>query len=271
MKRFGTITLLLSDTPPLPTPTLPIATMAAASRARTLLITGGSSGVGATLARMAACKSYRLAIVGRRADALATVAADCLAAGSPAVETYVSDVNDSDAAGRVVATVVAKFGAIDGVVLNAGVNRPGKVEDTTADDFDTVIGVNLRGVYLYLRETIPHLLKASKGQIVVTSSVMGERCGAGAALYCASKWGVQGLVGSVRKDLAGVPGVKIATVMPGAIATAWWDEAGRGGKRDSVPDKSKMLSPEVVAGAILSLVEQDDSSDIERIVLDPSA
>jgi NADP-dependent 3-hydroxy acid dehydrogenase YdfG len=218
---------------------------------------------------MAAAKNYQLAIVGRRAEALEAVASECLAAGSPAVKTYVADVNDAEATTRVVSSVMKELGAMDGVILNAGVNRPGKVEDTTADDFDAVIGVNLRGVYLYLRETIPHLRAAGKGQIVVTSSIMGERCSAGAALYCASKWGVQGLVGSVRKELSGLPGVKIGTVMPGSIATAWWDEAGRGGKRDTVPDKSKMLAPEVVAGSILSLVEQHESSDIEKIVLDP--
>jgi len=245
--------------------------MAASAPTVGMLITGGSSGVGAALARMAAARSYSLVLVGRNASALAAVAEECREAGAPKVVTEVADVSKVADVARVVESAKAALGTVSVAVLNAGLNRPGALETTSPEDFDTVMGVNVGGVYYYLRELLPLMKDAGKGQVVVTSSVMGERTSAGASLYCASKFAVQGLVGCVRKELAGHPGVKIGTVMPGGIATPWWTEASRGGKRDTVPDLGKLLTPEAVAAAILSLVEQHESSDIDRLVLDPAA
>ncbi|KAA0156298.1 hypothetical protein FNF29_01091 [Cafeteria roenbergensis] len=244
---------------------------AAASVAKSMLITGGSSGVGAALAVQAATRGYKLMIVGRNADALAKVAEECRGAGSSKVLTQVADVSSVPDTERVLAATTEAFGSPSAVILNAGMNRPGAVDATTPEDFDAVMGVNVRGVYLYLRSVLPLMKEAGRGQVVVTSSVLGERTSGGASLYCASKFAVQGMVGSVRKELAGNPGVKVGTVMPGAIATAWWTDEKRGGKRSSTPDLSKMLTPDAVASAILTMVEQPESSDIDRIVLEPAA
>ena len=109
---------------------------------------------------------------------------------------------------------------------------------------------------------------AGSGQIVVTSSVLGTKSVPGMSAYCASKFAVQGLVGSLRQELAG-SGVKAATVNPGAVNTPWWTEEDRGAKATK-PDID-FLEPDAVAAAIVAIIEQHPSSDIDQTLLMPAA
>jgi NADP-dependent 3-hydroxy acid dehydrogenase YdfG len=126
---------------------------------------------------------------------------------------------------------------------------------------------NVKGVWAWFPHAVPAMTAAGGGQIVVTSSVLGLKSVAGMGAYCASKFAVQGLVGSLRAELAG-SGVKAATVNPGAVNTPWWTEKSRGAK-DSKPDID-FLEPEAVAHAILGVIEQHPSSDIDQVVLMPA-
>ncbi len=109
---------------------------------------------------------------------------------------------------------------------------------------------------------------AGSGQIVVTSSVLGTKSVPGMGAYCASKYAVQGLIGSLRQELAG-SGVKAATVNPGAVNTPWWTEKDRGAK-DAKPDID-FLEPDGVAAAIVNVIKQSPSSDIDQVLLMPAA
>lgn len=108
---------------------------------------------------------------------------------------------------------------------------------------------------------------AKAGQIVVTSSVLGMQTMPGYGAYCASKFAVQGLIGALRGELDGT-GVKAATVNPAAVATPWWSEPERGGKSGAVPDFPK-LTPEDVAEAIVSILRQAPTCDIDHVILKP--
>lgn len=156
-------------------------------------------------------------------------------------------------------------------MLNAGLNRTGQVEDTTVDDFDSVINTNVKGVYLFLRELLGSMKKQGSGQVVVTSSVLGVRGAAKASLYCASKHALEGMVDAVRLELKGT-GVKIGSVRPGAIATPWWTDPTRGGrpKEAPTPDAERMLTPEAVADAIVMMALQAPSSDLRTLELEPT-
>jgi len=158
--------------------------------------------------------------------------------------------------------------------LNAGIGGGRYALETfDVERFDAIFRVNVRGVFLWLRAVLPELkAQTASSQIVVTSSVAGLRGLANGGPYCASKFAVNGMVLSLREELkASAPQVKVGLVCPGPIATPWWDEPARGW-RDATnpPPPTKMLSPESVATACLSLLHQDASSNIESIVLDPS-
>lgn len=257
-----------SESPPL-SPTLSDCVLPL-DRPVNVLITGGSSGVGAATAQLAASKGANLFLVGRRAEGLLSTAELCASLGASRVETAVADVSSEADVERVCDSFESEFGPMDVAVLNAGIGRPGLLEEVSPADFDQVFAVNVRGVYLYLRRIIPTMKRAGRGQVVVTSSVMAERTAARSSIYTASKHAVHGMLGCLRKELVEFPLVKVGSVMPGGIDTPWWTDAGRGGKRDVVPDTSKFLSPEAVAAAIWMLVEQHRSSNIDRIVLDPA-
>lgn len=135
-----------------------------------------------------------------------------------------------------------------------------------------VLTVNLSTLSFYCSRTRLKIYRkaAKKGQLVVMSSVAGIRCYATGPVYCATKWALQGLCGSVRMDLKGT-GVKLGTVNPGGVATPWWTEADRGGKPTPATQEKldSLLSPEDVAQATMTLVDQSSTSNIEMISLDP--
>lgn len=238
-------------------------------RRLSVVITGASSGVGRALALRLAGEGHALFLVGRNAGALQAVADEAAAAGAASVATGVGDVASSED----VARIWQRWGAptCDALVANAGLNRPGLLHEVTEDDFDAVMGTNVKGVWLWMRAVLPGMRAAGRGQVVVTSSVLGLRApgGPGGALYCASKHALQGLVAAARVELAGT-GVKVATVNPAAIATPWWSDPSRGGRREGAPpvDTAGMLPPEVVAGAIADLLHQHPAADAHAVVID---
>jgi len=232
-----------------------------------IVITGASSGVGAALARLLAAGGHALYLTGRNADALERVGADCRALGACGVQLGVGDVASSGD----VRAAWAAWGApqIDVLCANAGLNRTGAVDALTEAEYDEIMGTNVKGAWLWLRQVLPGMRERRRGQVIVTSSVLGLRppSGGGATLYTASKYALQGLVAASRVELAG-SGVKVASVNPGGIASPWWTEPARGGARDNAVDTSTMLPPEAVAEAIAGIIFQHPLCDIDHVVLE---
>lgn len=196
------------------------------------------------------------------------------------LRTSVGDVSSEEhAAGQLREALDFFHGCLDGVVLNAGCGAGRKpAEQVPIHVFDQVFQTNVRGVFVWIQEALRFMKPQRKGQIVVTSSVAGLRPFPNSVVYSSSKFAVQGMVSSLRAELKGT-GVKIGTVNPGAIATAWWTDPARGGytwtpgdpieSKESI-DWDSMLAPDDVASAIIAILEQAPSSNIESIILDNS-
>jgi len=234
-----------------------------------IIITGASSGLGAAITRTTARKGYTYFLTGRNKQNLENLVQDVKSKGGKAFFD-IGDVGDEKDAKRICDLAVKEMGGVDVLIANAGIGRKGPIESVSISDFDNSFNTNVRGVFLFLHYLIPVMKKAASGQIIVISSLMGNRTTSGGALYCATKHAVEGMVGCVRKDLAGT-GVKVGLINPGAIATPWWDEEERGGgtKPKSKHEKDLMLTPEAVASAVEGLMNQSEISDIERIVIEP--
>jgi len=234
-----------------------------------IVITGASSGLGAAIARSTAKKGNTYFLTGRNKENLEQIALDVKSKGGKAFFD-IGDVGDEKDAVRLCDKAIKEMGGVDVLIANAGIGRKGTLDSVSIADFDNSFNTNVRGVFLFLHYLIPVMKKAANGQIIVISSLMGNRTTTGAALYCATKHALEGMVGCVRKDLAGT-GIKVALVNPGAIATPWWDEEARGGgsKPKNKNEKSLMLTPEDVASAVEGLMNQSETSDIERIVIEP--
>ena len=183
-----------------------------------IIVTGAAGAIGSATARVLADRGARLLLVDIDAARLETRRAE-LEARAARVVACVADVSRPEDVARYVATAVAEFGRIDGFFNNAGVE--GALGPTHAYDlaeFDRVIGVNLKGIFLGLRHVLPVMLQQGSGAVVNTGSIASERGLAGACAYNASKHGVIGLTRTAASEL-GAAGVRVNAVMPGVIDT----------------------------------------------------
>ena len=182
---------------------------------RVVVITGGGTGIGAAVARQAAASGWQVVITGRRAEVLASVAAET---GALAIA---ADMADEDQVNSAVAQVIEQFGRIDGVVANAGIMRVGDVVSTSVDDWNETLNVNLNGPFLVARATLPHLLE-SRGAFVAVSSIASLRVTPGSAAYSVSKAGLTMLTMTLARDFAR-QGVRANVVSPGWVRTEMAD------------------------------------------------
>jgi NAD(P)-dependent dehydrogenase (short-subunit alcohol dehydrogenase family) len=182
---------------------------------RTVLITGGASGMGLATAERYAAGGWRVALVDRDAEALEQ-AVGALGGGSLA-RSWVADVRDVGALTGAIQAAAAWRGRLDVVVAAAGVWSEGSVEELTEVEFDRVVGVNVKGVVFTARAAVP-ALRASRGAFLVIASDAGIQANRGAALYCASKGAVVLFAKTLALDLAPA-GVRVNAVCPGDVLT----------------------------------------------------
>jgi NAD(P)-dependent dehydrogenase (short-subunit alcohol dehydrogenase family) len=181
-----------------------------------VLVTGGGSGIGAAVARTLAGAGTRVAVCGRRADALRAVTAQTGALG------LVCDVCDTGQVAGAVESAVGEFGGLDGLVLNAGVMAPGGVAELSVQDWSAMVSVNLTGAFLVARAALPYLL-ASRGAVVSVASVAALRAAGGMGGYAATKAGLAMLTQSLAVDHAH-QGLRANVVCPGWTVTEMADE-----------------------------------------------
>ncbi|MBO9379148.1 SDR family oxidoreductase [Sphingomonas histidinilytica] len=180
-----------------------------------VIVTGGGSGIGAGAARRLA-REWQVAICGRRKEPL-----DAVAAETGAVP-FVSDIGDPEAARKLIADVVAHFGRLDGLVLNAGILINAPFGEMSLDAWNQQIGINLTGPFVLAQAALPHLL-ARKGAVVSITSVGGMQTGPGLAAYSASKAGLQLMTQALAYEHAR-DGLRANIVAPGWIRTEMGDE-----------------------------------------------
>jgi meso-butanediol dehydrogenase/(S,S)-butanediol dehydrogenase/diacetyl reductase len=184
---------------------------------RSVLITGGGTGIGAAVARLlAGSNEWQVAILGRRAAALRAVASET---GALDVTCDVSVPAEAKAA---VALVAERFGGLDGLVLNAGVIAPGGVLTLPEDDWTSMLAVNLTGPFLAAKACLPFLLASGHGSVVSVASVAALRAAAGMGGYAATKAGLTMLTQSLAVDHAGA-GLRANVVCPGWTITEMAD------------------------------------------------
>src|ERR1035437_1990697 len=160
---------------------------------RTILVTGGGSGIGAAAAESLSARGASVLICGRRATALRAVAE------RTGADWTTADPEQDGGVERLVGTAVERFGGLDGVVANAGIMTTGSVLDTSIEDWDRAMAVNLRSVFLLARASVPHLID-SEGAFVSVSSIAGLSSPTAAAAYSTTKAGLISLTRSIAVD-----------------------------------------------------------------------
>jgi 3-oxoacyl-[acyl-carrier protein] reductase len=189
--------------------------MSQSLKGRSVLVTGGSKGIGKGIARVFAGASAKVSILARNLyDAKAT--ADEIGHGTIGLSGDVTSLASMEAAMKAVAE---KNGGIDVLCANAGIFPPARLEDMTSEQWDEVIDTNLKGTFHAIKAAIPYLKKSDQGRIVITSSITGPITGfPGWTHYGASKAGQLGFMRTACIELAKY-GITVNAVMPGNIVT----------------------------------------------------
>ena len=216
-----------------------------------VLITGASSGVGAATARLFARSGHTVGIVGRRAERLHAVLADCLAT-APESRAWVADLGDLELAEGIADEADQAFGGIDVLINNAAVPKRMPVPELTPAMVEDVMRVNYFSPVRMTLRLLPRMLARRAGTIVNVAS-MGGRLGIPQeAAYCASKFALTGWSEAMAIDLHGT-GVKVRLIQPGPIDTDIWDRPGERAALIEVPKEP----PELVARGMLDALASE--------------
>jgi NAD(P)-dependent dehydrogenase (short-subunit alcohol dehydrogenase family) len=237
--------------------------------ARAGLVTGGSSGIGKALARALGAEGYAVTIAGRDGDKLAS-AADELRADDIEVEPVQADLADEDAIRALVERHRAAHGRMDALVNSAADGTSGlTVDDLPTDVLDHNLDVNLRALFLTLRESLPMLRAAgaehSKALVVNVSSMAAKGGAPGLSFYAAAKAGVNALTESAQRELRDA-GIQLTILSPGFTNTpmaSWSRQAG------VAPDE--MLQPSDLGEALRFLLRTSTTCLVREIELVPRA
>jgi meso-butanediol dehydrogenase / (S,S)-butanediol dehydrogenase / diacetyl reductase len=176
------------------------------------LVTGGGSGIGAATARVLAEQGWQVGIAGRRLEPLAAVAS-----ASSSIQPFACDVSDANQVSELMEEVLRAFGRLDGLVSNAGVMTTGSMAETSSDEWQRLLDVNVTATFHLAQAALPQL-RANNGSIVVVGSIAALRNGTGAAAYSVSKAAVTMLARTIAMDEARF-GVRANVVHPGWVRT----------------------------------------------------
>ncbi|MDQ1651640.1 MAG: hypothetical protein QOI35_840 [Cryptosporangiaceae bacterium] len=217
----------------------------------TVVVTGGSSGLGAAVAAAVAAEGGRPVVLDRVPP-------------ESGHEHIVVDLADSRAAERAVADAAALAGGIDAVVTAAGTDRCGTLAGVPGDEWDRVIQVNLLGTAAVIRAALPHLTE-SRGRVVTVASTLAFRALSDATAYCASKFAIVGFTRALAAETKGQVGVTM--LVPGGMQTHFFDD--RDPRYKPGPD-AKLNRPEDVAQAVLFALKQPAGCEVRELVITPA-
>ncbi|MEE1830030.1 SDR family oxidoreductase [Streptomyces sp. SP17KL33] len=221
------------------------------------LITGGSSGIGAAVARQLLDLGHRVAVTGRSADRLRAFAAEL---GSPegllTLPGHAAEYTDVRAA---VDATLKEFGRIDTVLANAGFGTHDTVAEGDPAGWPEMVLTNVLGPALLIRASID-ALKETRGRIMLVGSVAGFIHGPG-NIYGATKWAVTGLAENTRRQVTEW-GVGVTLIAPGRVETPFWDSYG------SLPP-GHLLTADQIADSVVWAIRQPAGVDINTVVVRP--
>ncbi len=220
---------------------------------RVALITGGSRGIGAALARTMVAEGAKVGLLSRSGDDLDLSGALGIAC----------DVRNPEDVQRAVDATVERFGRLDIVIANAGVGSYGPFLDLSLDDIEEMIDVNLKGTLYAARAALPHLLQSDAADFVALASEAGRRGLPHETVYCASKFGQVGFTRALDHELR-TRGVRCTNVCPGGVATGFAYGKGR-----APEDEIGMMSAQDVADLVMFVITRPRGMRILETALRP--
>lgn len=223
-----------------------------------VFIAGASGGIGACTAKLLKQSGAELFLAGRNILRLNTVASDN---GIPLSQTIEMDICDAASVNAAVASVL-QSGKIDILVNATGVGVIKSMDNLSNEDFERTIQTNLIGAFYLVKAVLPGMKEDKKGLIINIPGVLGKVPMAGAAAYSASKYGLTGMMQSIREEIKRTE-IRITNIFLGGVDSAFWDTI------DLKVQREKMISAEEAGRAIWFLCQQPRSAVVSEMVLQP--
>lgn len=234
-------------------------------KGKVVIVTGAGSGLGEATARAFGAQGAAVAVLDLRQEAAERVANDLIGQDVQAL-AIACNVSDDKAVFAAVEQVVAQFGRVDVVVNNAAVDHTVSIDEMTIAQWDQVIGVNMRGPFLFAKAALPHMRKQRYGHFVNIASTAALRAWANASAYHATKWGIIGFGRALGVE--GRPdNIRCTTIIPGGMNTHFFDRFVDQGI--PMPDPKNLQDPANVARSIVFAVQMPDNSVVQEMMVMP--
>lgn len=228
-------------------------------KGKTVLLAGATGGIGAATAKLLAAGGAQLFLTGRNTDKLKVVAAVC---NVPDERIFVADISNAEAVEQLRQQFFQYNTQVDILINAAGVGIIKNVDSLSETDFLRSLNYNLYAPFLLLKAFLPAMKEVKKGLIINIPGVLGKVPMAGAAAYCASKYGLVGMMQSVREEVKRTD-IRITNLFLGGTDSPFWDTI------DLKVQREKMVQAEEAAKAIWFLCQQPASGVVNEMVLQP--
>jgi NADP-dependent 3-hydroxy acid dehydrogenase YdfG len=226
---------------------------------QTILITGATGTIGTAMVQLLSEENHTLILTGRNAGKLLEIANEY---GIDRANLFEMDITSDQQVTAAISNIILKFGVPD-VLINAtgiGVLKP--IESLSIHDFNQVLDVNLTGAFRLLKAVVPAMKERKTGLIIHLPGVLGKTPMAGAMAYAASKYGLNGMIKSLREELKRTQ-VKIVQLFVGGVDSHFWDNI------DLKVQREKFLTAFEIAKAVKFLLEQPAEGVISEMVIQP--
>jgi short-subunit dehydrogenase len=224
-----------------------------------VLIVGATGGIGSQTAKLLAGSGAELYLSGRKADELSALANSL---NVPAERIFITDLTDEASVNAMAEQINVQSGAPDILINASGIGIIKPVEQLSLTEFTATINANLIGSFILVKAFLPGMKVAKKGLIINIPGVLGKVPMAGAAAYSASKYGLVGMMQSIREELKRTD-IRITNLFLGGVDSPFWDTI------DMRVQKDKMIRAEEAARAIWFLCQQPSSGVVSEMVLQP--
>lgn len=223
------------------------------------IVTGASQGIGRAIAHSLAAAGVHVILASRNEEKLETVRKEIVEAEGDAT-VIPTDVTSEKSVQHLVTETIKRFGKIDILVNNAGIGYFKQLTDLSTEEFDTMMNVNLKGMFLCSRAVLPVMIKQQRGEIINIASLAGKNSFAGGTVYSASKWGVIGFSRSLMLEVRD-DNIRVITIAPGSVNTKF------GEKEKNAPE---IILPEDVAETAVFALRMPHRTNVSEIDIRPT-
>ena len=228
-------------------------------KANVAIVTGASKGIGKAIAETLAKEGATVVLAARNAELLSKVQENISAIGGHAV-AIPTDVTSENAVKNLMIETNKRFNRIDILINNAGVGVFSNVVDMNIDDYEAMMNINLKGVFLCSRGVLPTMMKQKRGEIINIASLAGKNSFVGGSVYSATKWGLIGFARSLMLEVRD-HNIRVVTICPGSVNTNF---------SDTERDNPQIIQPEDVAETVLFALTMPNRVNVSEIDIRPT-